>query len=87
MEFLEQCQKWNENDEYQKVIDVLEVIPVGERTPEMDSELAKAYIAIADIGKRELFEKALMLLKPHEEHFAEEHCWNYRIASAFLLSG
>lgn len=40
MELLEQCQKWNENDEYQKIIDALEAIPAGERTPELDSELA-----------------------------------------------
>lgn len=45
--------------------------------------MAKAYIAIADIGKNELFEKALELLAPHEEYFKEDHCWNYRIASAY----
>ena len=50
MELLEQCRKWNENKEYQKLIDALENISADERTPEMDSELAKAYIAIADIG-------------------------------------
>lgn len=30
MELLEQCQKWNENDEYQKIIDALEAIPAGD---------------------------------------------------------
>ncbi len=83
MELLEQCQKWNENKEYQKLIDALEKIPAEEHTPEVDSELAKAYIAIADIGEREPYEKALELLAPHEEYFAEDHCWNYRIASAY----
>ena len=83
MELLKQCQKWNENKEYQKLIDALENIPAEERTPEIDSELAKAYIAIADIGERELYEKALELLEPHEEYFNENHCWNYRIASAY----
>ncbi len=53
MELLEQCQFWFEQEEAQKVIDALEVIPAGERTPELDSELAKAYIAIAEIGERE----------------------------------
>ena len=43
MELLEQCQKWNENDEFQKIIDALEAVPAQERTPEMDSELARAY--------------------------------------------
>ncbi len=83
MELLKQCQKWNENKEYQKLIDALENIPAEERAPEIDSELAKAYIAIADIGKREPYERALELLKPHEEELGEDHCWNYRIASAY----
>ncbi|MFQ7319995.1 MAG: suppressor of fused domain protein [Faecalibacterium sp.] len=83
MEPLEQCQQWFEQDEAQKVIDALEAIPAGERTPELDSELAKAYIAIAEMGDREPFEKALELLAPHETYFAGDHCWNYRIASAY----
>ena len=83
MELLEQCQQWFEQDEAQKVIDTLEAIPAGERTPELDSELAKAYIAIAEMGDREPFEKALELLAPHEAYFAGDHCWNYRIASAY----
>ena len=83
MELLEQCQQWFEQDEAQKVIDALEAIPAGERPPELDSELAKAYIAIAEIGDREPFEKALELLTPHEAYFAGDHCWNYRIASAY----
>ena len=83
MDLLKQCQQWFEKKENQKVIDALEAIPAEERTPELDSELAKAYIAIADIGKNELFEKALELLAPHEGYFKEDHCWNYRIASAY----
>ena len=83
MELLEQCQQWFEQDEAQKVIDTLEAIPTGERTPELDSELAKAYIAIADIGDREPFKKALELLAPHETYFAGDHCWNYRIGLAY----
>ena len=42
MELLEQCQQWFEQDEAQKVIDALEAISAEERTPELDSELAKA---------------------------------------------
>lgn len=64
MDLLKQCQQWFEQDEAQKVIDTLEAIPAEERTPELDSELAKAYIAVAHIGEREPFEKALELLAP-----------------------
>lgn len=83
MDLLQQCRQWFEQDEVQKVIDALEAIPAGGRTPELDSELAKAYIAVADAGEREPYEKALELLAPHEEHFAGDHCWNYRIACAY----
>lgn len=83
MDLLQQCRQWFEQNEIQKVIDTLEAIPAGGRTPELDSELAKAYIAVADAGEREPYEKALELLAPHEEHFAGDHCWNYRIACAY----
>ena len=83
MELLEQCQSWNDNDEYQKIIDALEAIPAGERTPEMDSELARAYNNIAQPGERALFEKAIALLKPHEAYFDGDHCWNFRMGYAW----
>ena len=75
MDLLKQCRQWFEQNEIQKVIDTLEAIPAGERTPELDSELAKAYIAIAEVREagRALYEKALKLLAPHEEYFAGDH--------------
>ena len=36
MDILKQCQKWHEKDEHQKIVDALEAIPAGERTPEID---------------------------------------------------
>ena len=85
MELLKQCQLWFEQNEVQKIIDTLEALPAGERTPELDSELAKAYISIAEIGAagHPLYQKALDLLQPHEEELGEDHCWNYRMASAY----
>ena len=85
MELLKQCQLWFEQNEFQHVIDALETLPAGERTPELDSELAKAYISIAEIGAtgRPLYQKALDLLQPYEEELGEDHCWNYRMASAY----
>lgn len=61
----------------------MEIIAEEEHTPQIDSELAKAYIAAADIGERKPYERALELLKPYEEVLGEDHCWNYRIASAY----
>ena len=49
MDLLEQCRIWNENDEYQKIIDAIEAIPESELTPELASELARAYNNAADV--------------------------------------
>ena len=83
MDLLEQCGIWNEANEYQKIIDALEAVPAGERTPEMDSELARAYNNIADVGDKAYFHRALALLKPHEEFLKEDHCFNFRMAYAW----
>ena len=68
MDILQQCQIWNENDEHRKIIDALEAISDGDRTPEMDSELARAYANAADQYEsegREMLRRAITLLKPH----------------------
>ena len=83
MELLEQCQKWNDNSEFQKIINILEAVPAGIRTPELDSELARAYNNLAQPGDRGLFEKAIALLEPHEEYFRGDHCWNFRMGYAW----
>ncbi len=117
MELLEQCQLWCEQGDYQTIVNTLEAIPAGQRTPEMDSELGRAYNGLAGEGQRELYQKALERLRPHdpemdselgraynglagegqrelyqkalerlrphEEYFEKDHCWNYRIASAY----
>ena len=50
-------------DKHQKIIDALEAISAEERTPEMDSELARAYNNLADPRSRreELLHRALSL--------------------------
>ena len=83
MDLLEQCQLWHQNNEYQRIIDALEAIPAETRTPEMDSELARAYNNIAGLEDKALFQKALDLLKPHEDYFQGDHFWNFRIAYAY----
>ena len=57
MDILRQCQKWNEKSEYQKIIDALETIPAQERTPEMDSELARAYNNLGAPSNRALLKR------------------------------
>lgn len=83
MELLEQCRVWHENGEYQKIVDALEAIPAEERTPEMDSELARAYNNLAGPEDRELLKKAIALLKPHEEYFQGDYYWNFRMGYSY----
>ncbi len=86
MDILQQCQKWHEEDKFQKIIDALEAIPAKERTPEMDSELARAYNNLADPyepGGTDMLKRAIALLKPHEEYFAGDHCWNFRMGYSY----
>ncbi len=86
MELLQQCQKWHEDAQYQKIIDALEAILEEERTPEMDGELARAYNNLADPyepGGTDMLRHAISLLKRHEEYFAEDHNWNFRMGYAY----
>ncbi|MFR3807282.1 MAG: DUF2185 domain-containing protein [Enterocloster bolteae] len=87
MDILEQCQKWHEESKQHKIIDALEAIPAQERTPEMDSELARAYNNLADPykpGGKEMLKKSIALLKPHEEYFAGDHYWNFRMGYSYF---
>ena len=87
MDILKQCQKWHEESKQHKIIDALEAIPAEERTPEMDSELARAYNNLADPHKptcKEMLKKALALLKPHVEYFEDDYYWNFRMGYSYF---
>ena len=84
MDILQQCQKWHENNEHHKIIEALEGIE--ERTPEMDSQLARAYNNEADHRTpegRAMLKKAIALLKPHEEYFEGDYYWNFRMGYSY----
>ena len=83
MDILQQCQKWHEANKFQKIINALEAIPAEERTPEMDSELARAYNNLGAPSNCELLKKAIALLKPHEEYFAGDYYWNFRMGYSY----
>lgn len=83
MELLEQCKNWNDDGEYEKVLEALEILPENARSPEMDSELARAYNNLGNPGEHKLFLQALNLLKPHEEYFKGNHKYYFRVAFAY----
>lgn len=84
MDLLQQCQQWTEQDEFRKIIDAIEALPDDERTPELDSELARAYSNAATVDDRDMLKHALELLKPHEAYFQGDHRWNFRMAYAYF---
>ena len=84
MDILEQCQKWHEEEKFDKIIKALDAIDPSERTPEMDSELARA---LNNLGVRAkngsyMLKIAISLLKKHEELMGESYLWNYRMGYA-----
>lgn len=83
MNLMEQCKIWNENDEYQNIVDAIEALSEEERTPELISELARAYNNLADVEDKALFKKAVDLLKSVEDDFKDDHNWNFRIGYAY----
>ena len=86
MDILQQCQKWHENNEYQKIIDALEAIPNQERAPEIDMELARAYNNWGVIrSNRDALKKAIALLKPHEKYFDGDHYWDSDTSMTYPL--
>ena len=86
MDILQQCQKWHENDEHQKIVDALEAIPDAERGADIDMELARAYNNLADPSGpegRKLLKKAIGLMRPHEEALGDTYSWNFRMGYAW----
>lgn len=79
---LNKLEEWNENDQYQNIIDAIEALPDSERTPDLTSQLARAYNNLADSGDRPLFKRAVELLESVEEELSGEHNWNYRMGYA-----
>ena len=84
MDILEQCQKWHEEEKFDKIINALDDIDPSERTPEMDSELARALnnFGVRNKNGSYMLDIAITLLKKHEELMGESYLWNYRMGYA-----
>lgn len=86
MNVLDQCQQWHANNKHQKIIETLEAIDADQRTPEMDSVLARAYNNEADHRTpdgREMLHRAIELLERHEDNLGETPLWNFRMGYAY----
>ena len=86
MDILAQCQIRNEEENFNKIMETLEAIDANKRTPEMDSELARAYNNLGNPDTyegRKMYRKALDLLKAHEDYFKDDHCFAFRMGYAY----
>ena len=85
MDLLEQCRLWHEAEEYEKIAAALEALPEEQRTAATDMELARAYNNLAqpaDPEGRELLQRALELMAPHETDCPDPYSWNFRMGYA-----
>ena len=78
----EALEQWHEDGQFQNIIDAIEALPREQQTPELTSQLARAYNNLAEPGDRHLFKKAVELLESVEKEYAGEHDWNYRMGYA-----
>ena len=97
-EFMKQLERWNEEDEYQKIVDAIEALPQEELTFPLVSGLARAYNNLAmDVPPpqdRKLYQRALDLLLSVEGGLEEAvredpdaaHTWNFRVAYAYYYT-
>ena len=86
MTLLEKCQKWHEAGQFPKIIEALEALGEDGRTPELASELARAYNNEADPNTSEgrlMLHRAIEVLEPHEEALGATYLWNFRLGYAY----
>lgn len=86
MTLLEKCRKWHEAGQFPKIIEALEALGEDGRTPELASELARAYNNEADPNTpegRRMLHRAIELLEPLEEALGATYLWNFRLGYAY----
>ena len=76
---------WNQENEYQTIINAVEALPATKRTLRLTSELARAYNNLAQPGEDALFLHALELLESCRAEQENTHEWNFRTAYALFI--
>ncbi len=96
-EFSARLERWNEAEEYQKIIDAIEALPQEALNFDLISTLARAYNnlarAVESPADRKLYQRALDLLLPLESQLEEAvkrtsdaaHTWNFRVGYAYYF--
>ncbi|WP_028328658.1 tetratricopeptide repeat protein [Brachyspira alvinipulli] len=81
MNIVEKINQLHENDEHEKIIDIITEIPEEERDTELFSLLARAYNNI------EKYDEALDTLMYIREEGIDNALWNYRVGYAYYYKG
>lgn len=82
--FYHQLQQWHEDDEFQKIIDAIEALPLGERNYELTCQLARAYNNLGTVGETEPYERAVEELLSVREQGEEDPLWHFRLGYAYF---
>lgn len=81
MSIIEKINQLHENDEHEKIIDIITEIPEDERDIELFSLLARAY------NNTERYDEALDNLMYIREEGIDDALWNYRVGYAYYYKG
>ncbi|WP_369122416.1 tetratricopeptide repeat protein, partial [Brachyspira pilosicoli] len=81
MSIIEEINELHENDEHEKIIEIITASPKEQRDTELFSLLARAYNNI------EKYDEALDNLMYIREERIEDASWNYRIGYAYFYKG
>lgn len=76
-ELLERLETWHEEDEYEKIVDAVQEIPVEERDYELVNHLGRA------LNNLERYEEAVEQFLTVAEEGADDPLWQYRIGLAY----
>ena len=72
-ELLDQCNRWHEEDEFQRIADAVSEVPEEEWDYELVSQLARAYNNLGE------YQKALELLESVKAEGETDPLWHFRI--------
>ncbi|KLI14132.1 hypothetical protein SU46_11670 [Brachyspira hyodysenteriae] len=81
MSIIEEINRLHEDDEHEKIIEIITSIPEDERDIELFSLLARAY------NNTENYDKALDNLMYIREEGIDDALWNYRVGYAYYYKG
>ena len=79
---LDRLEEWHQAEEFPRIIDAIEAIPVQERGYELTGLLARAYENEGEADETEPYERAIALLESIRAEGADDPNWHFRMGYA-----